>query len=99
MRPGETAGPDTPADHRRRRQRSVLVFGFFLVAVLSALTATILFVNNGRNYRRLARQWGLEHYLLPAPPAPKLRMDHQRHLSPASSYPPWLLTHNLERSA
>jgi hypothetical protein len=98
MRP-DTAGPATPADRRRRRRKNALVFALFLLCVLSGLTATVLSVNNGRNYVRLVRQFKLERYLLPPPPAPRLRIDRQKHLAPAGRYPPWLLAAMLERAA
>ena len=98
MRP-DTAGPATPADRRRRRRKNVLVFALFLLCVLSGLAATVLSVNNGRNYVRLVRQLELESYLLPPPPAPRLRIDRQKQLAPAGRYPPWLLAARLERAA
>ncbi|MBP2560923.1 hypothetical protein J2857_003692 [Neorhizobium galegae] len=89
----------TPADRRRRQRSTVLVFGFFLAVVLAALATTVLAVNNGRNYKRLVRQFALEQYLLPAPPAPPLRVGRHKSLPPAKHYPPWLLKASLERMA
>ncbi|WP_105401007.1 DUF6030 family protein [Neorhizobium sp. T7_12] len=89
----------TPADRRRRQHSAVLVFGFFLAVVLAALATTVLTVNNGRNYKRLVRQFALEQYLLPAPPAPPLRVGRHRSLPPEKHYPPWLLKAGLERMA
>lgn len=89
----------TPADRRRRQRSAALVFGFFLTVVLAVLATTVLAVNNGRNYKRLVRQFALEQYLLPAPPAPPLRIGRQRALPPAEHYPPWLLNAGLERMA
>jgi hypothetical protein len=89
----------TPADRRLRQRSAALVFGFFLAVVLTALATTVLAVNNGRNYERLVRQFALERYLLPAPPAPPLRIGRQRSLPPAEHYPPWLLKAGLERTA
>jgi len=89
----------TPADRRRRQRSAILVFGLFLCIVLAALATTVLAVNNGRNYKRLVRQFALEQYLLPAPPPPPLRIDRPRSLPPAEHYPPWLLNAGIERSA
>ncbi|WP_105386099.1 DUF6030 family protein [Neorhizobium alkalisoli] len=89
----------TPADQRRKQRSAVFVFGVFLVVILAGLAATVLLVNDGRNYKRLVRKFGLEEYLLPAPPPPDLRVDRQRQLQPADRYPPWLLRTRLERSA
>jgi hypothetical protein len=99
MRPGEKAGLSTPADLRRRRRKNIFIFGLFLAAMLISLAATVLAVNNGRNYRRLVRQFGLEHYLLPAVPPPRLRVDRQRQIPPQGLYPPRLLQPGLERVA
>jgi hypothetical protein len=93
------ANIQTPADRRRRQRSAVLVFGFFLAVVLAALATTVLFVNNGRNYKRLVRQFALEQYLFPAPPAPPLRIGRHRSLPPEKHYPPWLLKAGLERMA
>ncbi|CDZ71374.1 DUF6030 family protein [Neorhizobium galegae] len=93
------ADRQTPADRRRRQRSAVLVFGFFLGVVLAALATTVLTVNNGRNYKRLVRQFALEQYLFPALPAPSLRIDRHRSLPPAEHYPPWLLKAGLERMA
>ncbi|MEN3146457.1 DUF6030 family protein [Neorhizobium sp. IRAMC:178] len=95
----DKADRQTPADRRRRQRPAVLVFGFFLAVVLAALTTTVLAVNNGRNYKRLVRQFALEQYLLPAPPAPPLRVSRHKSLPPARHYPPWLLKAGLERMA
>ncbi len=89
----------TPADRRRRQRSAVLVFCFFLAVVLAALATTVLTVNNGRNYKRLVRQFALEQYLFPAPPAPPLRVGRHRSLPPEKHYPPWLLKAGLERMA
>ncbi|EUB94940.1 hypothetical protein PMI07_002718 [Rhizobium sp. CF080] len=89
----------TPADRRRRQRSAVLVFGLFLAVVLAVLATTVLAVNNGSNYKRLVRQFALEQYLLPAPPAPPLRIGRQRALPPVEHYPPWLLNAGLERMA
>lgn len=89
----------TPADQRRKQRSAVFVFGVFLVMILAGLAATVLLVNDGRNYKRLVRNFGLEVYLLPAPPPPDLRVDRQRQLRPADQYPPWLLRARLERVA
>ncbi|TDK36987.1 hypothetical protein E2F50_08775 [Rhizobium deserti] len=99
MRPGERAGLLTPADLRRRRRKNVFIFGLVLATVLISLVATVLAVNNGRNYRRLVRQAGLEHYLLPAAPPPRLRVDRQRQIPPRGLYPSRLLQPRLERGA
>ncbi|TWF56656.1 DUF6030 family protein [Neorhizobium alkalisoli] len=93
----------TPADRRRRRSGGFLVFWLLLVAVLGGLAATVLAVNDGRNYLRLVHQFHLEQYLLPAAPAPDLKINRQRQLSPAirypaSLYPGWLLRASLERA-
>ncbi|WP_105432563.1 DUF6030 family protein [Neorhizobium sp. T6_25] len=93
------ADKQTPADRRRRQRSAVSVFGFFLAVVLAALATTVLTVNDGRNYRRLVRQLALEQYLLPAPPAPPLRVGRHRSLPPEKHYPPWLLKAGLERMA
>jgi hypothetical protein len=98
MRPGEKAGLLTPADQRRRRRKNIFVFSLFLAAVLISLAATVLAVNNGRNYRRLVREAGLEHYLLPAVPPPRLRVDRQRQIPPQGLYPPRLLQPRIERA-
>ncbi len=90
-RPADDAGAATPADRRRVRRKNLLVFSLFLLVVLSALLSTVLFVNNGRNYKRLVRQYGLEHYLLPPPETPKLRIDRLKRLSPSGRYPVRLL--------
>lgn len=75
----------------------MLVFELFLLVVLSTLAITVLSVNNGRNYKRLVRQLGLQDYLLAAPPAPQLRINKQKHLSPAGLYPRRLLSPQIER--
>jgi hypothetical protein len=98
MRPEEKARPATPAEQRRRRRKNILVFELLLLGVLGTLAITVLSVNNGRNYKRLVRQYGLQDYLLPAPAAPKLRIDKQRHLPPSTVYPPWLLNSHVERN-
>lgn len=95
----DKADRQTPADRRRRQRPAVLVFGFFLAVVLAALATTVLAVNNGRNYKRLVRQFALEQYLLPTPPAPSLRVSRHKSLPPARHYPPWLLKAGLERMA
>jgi len=88
----------TPADLRRKRRSGALVFGLFLLAVLAGLAATVLAVNDGRNYRRLAQRFGLQQYLLsPAPQS--VRMDRPKLSPPAEHYPPWLLHPGLERTA
>jgi hypothetical protein len=99
MRPGEEARAATPAERRRRRRKNALIFSGFLLVVLTALATTVLSVNDGRNYRRLVRQFGLEAYLLSKPASPKLRIDRQKQLSPSASYPPWLMKARLERAA
>ncbi len=99
MRPGEEAGAATPAERRRRRRKNALIFSGFLLVVLTVLATTVLSVNDGRNYKRLVRQVGLEAYLLPQPAPPKLRIDRQRQLRPSASYPPWLMKARLERPA
>ncbi|RWX75767.1 hypothetical protein EPK99_18970 [Neorhizobium lilium] len=76
-----------------------MVFVLILIGVLGALATTVLSVNNGRNYKRVVHQFGLERYLLPPPPAPKLRIGRQKHLSPVGRYPSWLLKAGLERNA
>lgn len=88
----------TPADRRRRQRTTALAFSLLLACVLAALAATVLAVNNGRNYERLVRQVGLDDYLLAAPP-PALRIDKQRRQPPANRFPPWLLSPGLERMA
>ena len=87
----------TPADQRRTQRSAAIVFGVFLVVVLAALAATVLLVNDGRNYKRMVREFGLEEYLLPAPR--DLRVDRQRQIRPAGRYPSWLLRARLERKA
>ncbi|WJR67352.1 DUF6030 family protein [Neorhizobium sp. CSC1952] len=89
----------TPIDRRRRQRTAALVFGLFLALVLAGLATTVLAVNNGRNYQRLVREFGLENYLLPARPPPDLRIGRQKAQPPAGHYPPWLLRAGLERSA
>ncbi len=59
----------TPADVRLRQRGAALIFCVFLAAVLAVLGTTVLAVNEGRNYKRLVRQLGLEDYLLPSTPA------------------------------
>lgn len=89
----------TPADRRRRQRTGTLVFGLSLAVVLAGLATTVLAVNNGRNYQRLVRQFGLEDYLLPsAPPPPSLRVGRQARQRPGH-YPAWLLRAGLERNA
>ncbi|MGK6312891.1 DUF6030 family protein [Neorhizobium sp. DT-125] len=97
--PEEEANILTPIDRRRRQRTAALVFGLFLALVLAGLATTVLAVNNGRNYQRLVRQFGLEDYLLPASPPPNLRIGRQKPQPPAGHYPPWLLRAGLERSA
>lgn len=87
----------TPAARRRRQRMAAFAFSLFLAGMLIALAATVLAVNNGRNFERLVRQVGLEDYLLAAPPA--LRIDRQPRQPPASRFPPWLLRAGLERMA
>jgi hypothetical protein len=92
----------TPAD-RRRRNGGFVVFPIFLLAVLGGLAATVLAVNDGRNYRRLVHQFHLEKYLLPVSLAPDLKINRPRQLAPAiryptSLYPAWLLRASLERA-
>jgi hypothetical protein len=89
----------TPADQRRKQRSAAFVFSVFLVVILAGLAATVLLVNDGRNYKRLVHELGLEEYLLPAPPPPDLRVNRQRQLRPADRYPPWLLRARLERVA
>jgi hypothetical protein len=68
----------------------VVLAAFFLV-VLSGLAATVLFVNDGRNYKRLVRQFGLQTYLLPPPPVPVVRIGRQRRLVASSRQLPRLV--------
>ncbi|MFB9951065.1 DUF6030 family protein [Rhizobium puerariae] len=89
----------TPADRRRRQRAAILVFSLFLTGVLTLLATTVLAVNNGRNYKRLVRQLGLESYLLPSPPPPDLRVGRLRQLPPSDRFPPRLLAAGLERVA
>ncbi|CDZ42871.1 DUF6030 family protein [Neorhizobium galegae] len=93
------ADRQTPADRRRRQRSAGLVFGFLLAVVLAALAATVLAVNDGRNYKRLVRQLALEQYLLPALAAPQLRVGRHKSRPPERHYPPWLLKAGLERMA
>jgi hypothetical protein len=99
MRPGEKAGLATPADHRRRRRKSIIVFVLFLIAVVGVLAATVLSVNDGRNYERLVRQYGLQKYFPLATTPKTIRIDRRRQLPLKGIYPPWLLRQNLELAA
>lgn len=89
----------TPADRRRRQRTGALVFGLSLAIVLGGLATTVLAVNDGRNYRRLVRQFGLEDYLLAVAPPPNLRVSRQNEQNPGRHYPPWLLRASVERNA
>ena len=81
----------TPAEQRRRRGGRLFVLAVFLLVVFSGLAATVLFVNEGRNYKRLVRQFGLQTYLLPPPPAPAVRIGRQRRLAASSKQLPRLV--------
>lgn len=90
----------TPAEQRRRRGGRLFVLAVFLLVVFSGLAATVLFVNEGRNYKRLVRQFGLQTYLLPPPPAPAVRIGRQRRLAASSKQLPRLvrpLAHDTSR--
>lgn len=89
----------TPADRRRRRRSGALVFLFFLLSVLAILTAAVLGVNDGRNYKRLLRWAGLEAYLPASSPPPILRTSGQRRIAPADLSLKRLLAGRIERSA
>ncbi|MBW6420404.1 hypothetical protein KX729_03045 [Rhizobium sp. XQZ8] len=98
MREEDEAEGLTPADLRRRRRSGVLVFSLFLMVVLAGLAATVLAVNDGRNYRRLVQRLGLEHYFL-APPTQNIRVGRLKISPPSEHYPPWLIKAGLERAA
>lgn len=89
----------TPADLRRRRRSGTIVFSLFMTVVVIGLVTTVLAVNDGRNYRRLAIRFGLEHYLLPAIAPPDIRIDRLTQRAVGESYPPWLVASRLERTA
>lgn len=88
----------TPAALRRKRRSGALVFGLFLLTVLAGLSATVLTVNDGRNYRRVVQQFGLQQYLL-APAPQNVRVDRLKLSPPAEHYPTWLMKAGLERAA
>lgn len=71
------AEPLTPLMRLQRRRRAAKAFGALLLAGLMLLIGIVLFVNDGRNYRRLVIWIGMEQYLtrpfVAAPPPPALR--------------------------
>ncbi|MDE1159052.1 MAG: DUF6030 family protein [Neorhizobium sp.] len=93
----ERPAPITPAARRRRRRRGVLIFAILLAVVLGGLATVVLTVNDGRNWHRIIRQYGLEAYFVAPSPAPDLKVGRQKQVSPAAFYPSRLLDRVLER--
>jgi hypothetical protein len=88
----------TPAAKRQRRRRGALVFAILLFVVLGALAAVVLTVNDGRNWHRIVKQFGLERYFAAVTPTPPLKIHPQKQVSPSALYPARLLNRRLERS-
>ncbi len=92
----------TPAELRRRRRSGILIFCLFLLTVLAGLAATVLAVNDGRNFHRLVQKFGLQQYLaqyMPVSAPQNVRVGRLKISAPAERYPPWLLKAGLERGA
>jgi hypothetical protein len=69
MSPADNVEALTPLMRLRRRRKAFRIFGSLLILAMLLLAATVLAVNQGRNFHRLADWLGLEQYLQPLQPA------------------------------
>lgn len=87
----------TPVARRQRRRRGIFIFLTLLALILAALAAVVLTVNDGRNWHRIVRQYGLERYFPTSTPDTHLQVSRQKQLPAAALYPVRLLANHIEQ--